>query len=52
MKSWRQWKQLELYSIDPGPRAKTDTSSEDFIASRLSESPIPPMLGGTHGVNL
>jgi len=39
MKSWRQWKQLELYSIDPGPRAKTDTSSEDFIASRLSESP-------------
>ena len=39
MKSLRQWKQLELYSIDPGPRAKTDTSSEDFIASRLSESP-------------
>jgi RNA-directed DNA polymerase len=39
MKSWRQWKQLELYSINPGPRAKTDTSSEDFIASRLSESP-------------
>ena len=25
--------------INPGPRAKTDTSSEDFIASRLSESP-------------
>ena len=39
MKSLRQWKQLELYSEDPGPRAKTDTSSEDFIASRLSESP-------------
>ena len=39
MKSWRQMKQLELYSADPGPRAKTDTSSEDFIASRLSESP-------------
>ena len=39
MKSLRQWKQLELYSINPGPRAKTDTSSEDFIASRLSESP-------------
>lgn len=39
MKSLRQMKQLELYSIDPGPRAKTDTSSEDFIASRLSESP-------------
>ena len=39
MKSLRQWKQLELYSNSPGPRAKTDTSSEDFIASRLSESP-------------
>jgi len=39
MKSLRQMKQLELYSINPGPRAKTDTSSEDFIASRLSESP-------------
>lgn len=39
MKSLRQWKQLELYSKNPGPRAKTDTSSEDFIASRLSESP-------------
>jgi group II intron reverse transcriptase/maturase len=32
-------KQLELYSDNPGPRAKTDTSSEDFIASRLSENP-------------
>jgi group II intron reverse transcriptase/maturase len=32
-------KQLELYSDNPGPRAKTDTSSEDFVASRLSESP-------------
>jgi RNA-directed DNA polymerase len=39
MKSLRQWKQLKLYSENPGPRAKTDTSSEDFIASRLSESP-------------
>ena len=39
MKSLRQMKQLELYSNSPGPRAKTDTSSEDFIASRLSESP-------------
>ena len=39
MKSLRQMKQLELYSDNPGPRAKTDTSSEDFIASRLSESP-------------
>jgi RNA-directed DNA polymerase len=39
MKSLRQMKQLELYSKNPGPRAKTDTSSEDFIASRLSENP-------------
>lgn len=39
MKSWRQWKQLKLYSNNPGPRAIKDTSSEEFIASRLSESP-------------
>jgi RNA-directed DNA polymerase len=39
MNSWQQWKQLELYSEDPGPRAIKDTSSEEFIASRLSESP-------------
>jgi len=39
MKSSRQWKQLKLYSDYPGPRAKTDTSSEEFIASRLSKSP-------------
>ena len=35
----QQWKQLKLYSEDPGPRAIKDTSSEEFIASRLSESP-------------
>jgi len=39
MKSWRQWKQLKLYSDYSGPRAIKDTSSEDFIASRLSKSP-------------
>ena len=39
MKSLRQWKQLELYSDNPGPRAIKDASSEDFIASSLSESP-------------
>jgi RNA-directed DNA polymerase len=39
MSSLQQWKQLKLYSEDPGPRAIKDTSSEEFIASRLSESP-------------
>jgi RNA-directed DNA polymerase len=39
MKSLRQWKQLKLYSDYSGPRATKDTSSEDFIASRLSKSP-------------
>jgi len=51
MNSWQQWKQLELYSQYPSQTASRDTSSEEFIASRLSESPIPP-IGGTHGVNL
>jgi RNA-directed DNA polymerase len=35
----QQWKQQKLYSEDPGPRAIKDTSSEEFIASHLSESP-------------
>lgn len=35
----QQWKQLKLYSEGPGPRAIKDTSSEEFIAARLSESP-------------
>ena len=39
MNSLRQWKQLELYSQYPRQTASRDTSSEEFIASRLSESP-------------
>ena len=39
MNSWQQWKQLELYSQYPSQTASRDTSSEEFIASRLSESP-------------
>jgi len=39
MNSLRQWKQLELYSEYPCQTAFRDTSSEEFIASRLSESP-------------
>ena len=39
MKSLQQWKQLELYSDIPGQTVERDTSSEEFIASRLSESP-------------
>jgi RNA-directed DNA polymerase len=39
MKSSQQWKQLELYSEIPGQTVTRDTSSEEFIASRLSESP-------------
>ena len=39
MNSLRQWKQLELYSEYPRQTASRDTSSEEFIASRLSESP-------------
>ena len=39
MNSLRQWKQLELYSEYPRQMASRDTSSEEFIASRLSESP-------------
>ena len=39
MNSWQQWKQLELYSQHPSQTASRDTSSEEFIASRVSESP-------------
>jgi len=39
MKSLQQRKQLELYSEIPGQTVARDTSSEEFIASRLSESP-------------
>ncbi len=39
MNSLQQWKQLELYSHYPSQTASRDTSSEEFIASRLSESP-------------
>lgn len=39
MNSWQQMKQLELYSESPRQTASGDTSSEEFIASRLSESP-------------
>jgi hypothetical protein len=39
MSSWQQWKQRELYSQHPNRTATRDTSSEEFIASRLSESP-------------
>jgi len=39
MNSLQQWKQLELYSQYPRQTASRDTSSEEFIASRLSESP-------------
>ena len=39
MKSLQQWKQLELYVDIPGQTAERNTSSEEFIASRLSESP-------------
>ena len=39
MKSLQQWKQLELYSEYPSQTASGDKSSEEFIASRLSESP-------------
>jgi len=39
MNSLRQLKQLELYSEYPRQTASRDTSSEEFIASRLSESP-------------
>jgi RNA-directed DNA polymerase len=39
MNSLRQWKQLELYSEYPRQTASRDTSSEEFIAARLSESP-------------
>ncbi len=39
MNSLQQWKQLELYSKYPSQTACRDTSSEEFIASRLSESP-------------
>ena len=39
MNSLQQWKQLELYSQYPSQTASRDTSSEEFIASRLSESP-------------
>ena len=39
MNPLQQWKQLELYSQYPSQTASRDTSSEEFIASRLSESP-------------
>ena len=39
MRSLRQWKQLKLYSQYPSQTASRATSSEEFIASRLSESP-------------
>jgi len=39
MRSLQQWKQLELYLEYPGRTAQRDTSSEEFIALRLSESP-------------
>ena len=38
MNSSQQWKQLELFSQYPSRTASRDTSSEEFIASRLSES--------------
>ena len=39
MSPLQQWKQFELYSEYPSQTASRDTSSEEFIASRLSESP-------------
>jgi RNA-directed DNA polymerase len=39
MSSWQQGKQRELYSQHPSRTATRDTGSEEFIASRLSESP-------------
>jgi len=39
MNSLQQWKQLKLYSQCPSQTASRATSSEEFIASRLSESP-------------
>jgi len=39
MNSLQQWKQLELYSQYPSQTASRATSSEEFIASRLSENP-------------
>jgi RNA-directed DNA polymerase len=39
MNSWQQGKQLELYLSYPTTAMVRDTSSEEFIASRLSESP-------------
>jgi len=39
MNSLQQWKQLKLYSENQGQKTVRDTSSEEFIASRLSESP-------------
>jgi len=38
MKSLQQWKQLKVYSENHGQKTVKDTSSEEFIASRLSES--------------
>ena len=39
MNSLQQWKQLKLYSENQGQKTVRDTSAEEFIASRLSESP-------------
>ncbi len=45
MKSLQQWKQLELNLQYPDTIVPRDYSSEEFIASRLSKSPIPPEAG-------
>jgi hypothetical protein len=39
MRSLRQWKQLKLNLEYPDTSCARNDSSEDFIASRLSESP-------------
>ncbi len=49
MRSLQQWKQRELNWEIPEAVLHRDYRSEEFIASHLSESLIPP--GGTHGVN-
>ena len=45
MRSLQQWKQLELNLKLPDTSYARNYSSEEFIASRLSESPIPPEAG-------
>jgi len=39
MSPLQRWKQLELYPEYPSQTPSRDTSSEEFIAPRLSESP-------------